>query len=127
MLGQISRPVQTKLGYGYNNSTWRERSASTTNNFLGNQTVPRNLCSPTGSFSGRRFAIRRSGTGTKKKMDLTKVFGTRDQWDDHRCRQIIWSVFKEGITYCGGRMTPDDFSAKLKFPFLHDDTCIGSW
>ena len=45
----------------------------------------------------------------RKTMDLPKVFGDRDQWDDHRFRRIIWAVFDEGVTYCGCRLTPDDF------------------
>ena len=72
-VGQSSRAVQTKLGYGYVNMP-------TTNNFLGNKTLPRNLCSPTGHFSGRTFSIRRSGNGTKKTMDMPKVFGI-DRYD----------------------------------------------
>ena len=55
------------------------------------------------------FTICRSGTGTNKKEDLSKVFGTHNQWDDHRCRQLIWAVFDEGVTYCGCRLIPDDF------------------
>ena len=29
----------------------------------------------------------------RKTMDMPKVFGIHDQWDDHRCRQLIWEVF----------------------------------
>ena len=25
-----------------------------------------------------------------KTMDLPNLFSTRDQWDDNRCRQLIW-------------------------------------
>ena len=45
----------------------------------------------------------------RKTMDPPKLFGTRNQWDGHRCRQLIWSVFDEGVAYCGCRMTPDCF------------------
>ena len=37
------------------------------------------------------------------------MFGTRNQWNDHRCRQLILAVLDEGVTYCGCRLTPDDF------------------
>ena len=47
-------------------------------------------------------------------MDLTKVFGTRNQWNDHRCRQLILAVLDEGVTYCGCRLTPDDFFSQRK-------------
>ena len=49
-----------------------------------------------------------------KTMDMQKVFGTRNQWDDHRFRQLIWSVFNEGVTYCGCQLTPDDFFSQRK-------------
>ena len=29
----------------------------------------------------------------RKTMDIPKVFGTRDLWDGHRCRQLTWAVF----------------------------------
>ena len=45
----------------------------------------------------------------RKTMDMPKIFGTRDQWYNHRCRQLVWSVFDEGVTYCGCWMTPDGF------------------
>ena len=41
--------------------------------------------------------------------DLPKVFGTRDQWYDYRCRHLIRAVFDEGVTYCGCRLNPDGF------------------
>ena len=46
------------------------------------------------------------------------MYGTRDQWDDHRCRQLIWEVINEGVTYCGCQLTPDDFfQPKENVPF----------
>ena len=54
----------------------------------------------------------------QKTMDLPKLFGTCNQWYDHRCRQLIWAVLDEGVTYCGCGLTPDDFfHPKENFPF----------
>ena len=51
-------------------------------------------------------------------MYLPKVFGTHDQWDDHRCRQLIWKVFGKGVMYCGCRLNPDGFcQPKENFSF----------
>ena len=54
----------------------------------------------------------------RKTMDLPKVFGTRDQWDDHWCRQLVWAVYDKDVSYCGIRLTPDDFcQPKEKIPY----------
>ena len=53
------------------------------------------------SFLGEGLSFVDEVLALIKTMDLPKVFGTRNQWDDHRCRQIIWAVFGEGATYCG--------------------------
>ena len=70
-----------------------------------------NLCNPIKRFAGQVLALR-------KTMDLPKVFDTRYQWGDIMCRQLIWAVFDEGVTYCGCRLTPDGFcQPKENVPF----------
>ena len=60
-------------------------------------------------FMGKGSPFADQVLSLRKTMDIPKVFGTCNRWDDHRCRQLIWALFDEGVTYCGCRLTPDDF------------------
>ena len=71
-----------------------------------------------GAWLGKCSAFTDQVLALQKTMDLPNVFGTRDQWYNHSFRKLIWAVFDEGVTYCGWRLTPDDFfHPKENFPF----------
>ena len=45
------------------------------------------------AFMGKGFPFLDQVLELRKTMDIPKVFGTRDLWDGHRCRQLTWAVF----------------------------------
>ena len=89
MVGRISRPVQKNgvvvkaLAFGEQDP----RPPPTT--FLVTKLCLGTYAALHDALLGKIFPFADQVLSLRKKMDLTKVFGTLDQWGDHRCRQII--------------------------------------
>ena len=61
------------------------------------------------AFLGKGLPFADQILALRKTMDIPNVFGSRNKWDYHRDRQLIWAAFDERVKYCGCQLTPDVF------------------
>ena len=85
-VGFSSRPVQKNWDMGTELALGERYPRPPPTTFLETKLCLGTYASLQDAFMGEGFPFADQVLSLRKTMDLTKVFGTRNHWDDHRCR-----------------------------------------
>ena len=97
-VGFSSRPVQKNWDMGTELALGERDPRPPPRNFLETKLCLGIYAALQDYFLGEGLPFVDQVLALRKTMNLPKVFGTRNQWDDHMCRNLIWEVFDEGVT-----------------------------